>query len=149
MSFYSWQYIGTGCLFVFLALATILTGVTYGLFGETRHCTNDPEVMSSFVSSKLATLDSMITIANDGIARKKALRNSSMGSCLKKCEVAFCRGSHYKTANLPCSKEETGISDMCVSFEKCASECQSTCTRSGTNVNSGAICFVDTPGICQ
>lgn len=149
MAFYAWQYIGAGCIFVFLALVVILEGVSYNLFGETRHCTNDPEVMSGVVASELATFDTMIVTANDGILRKKALETSSMGKCLKKCGVAFCKGSDYKAANLPCSKIGTGVSDTCNSFEKCATDCQSTCVYSGTNVNSGSSCFMDATTICQ
>lgn len=149
MSFYAWHYIGGGCVSFFLIIAMILTIVNYNLFGTTRHCTNDPAIMSGIISSELATFDSMIVTANDGTLRKKALEVSSMGNCLEKCEIAFCKGSHYKSANIPCYRQGTGISDGCNSFEKCASDCQNTCIYSGTKANSGSTCFADVPTICQ
>jgi hypothetical protein len=121
-SFYAWHYIGAVCASFFLLSAMILTIVNYDLFGSTKHCTNDPAIMSGVVSSELATFDSMIIAANDGILRKKALEKSSMGNCLEMCEIAFCKGAHYKSANLPCSRQGTGVSDVCTSFSKCVSE---------------------------
>jgi len=128
--------------------AMVLTIVNYDLYGNTKKCKNDPEVMSGIVSSELATFDSMIIAANDGILRKKALEASSMGNCLEKCEIAFCKGSHYKSTNIPCSREGSGISDSCISFQKCASDCQKTCIYSGTE-GTGSVCFLELSTICQ
>lgn len=149
MAFYALQYIGVICVLFFLLMGMILTAVNYDLFGTTRQCSNDPAIMSGIVSSELATFDGMILNANDGTMRKKVLYSSSMGKCLEKCEVAFCKGAHYKSANVPCYRQGTGIPDSCNSFEKCVSDCESTCIYSGTNANSGASCFSDIHTVCQ
>jgi len=126
----------------------LFNSITAKNLGNTKKCKNDPEVMSGIVSSELATFDSMIIAANDGILRKKALEASSMGNCLEKCEIAFCKGSHYKSTNIPCSREGSGISDSCISFQKCASDCQKTCIYSGTE-GTGSVCFLELSTICQ
>lgn len=148
---------------VLFVLSSVVLGISIAVFVDyhsTQKCSNAPALNEAYYE-KQQIGDHLIEAGEVTLARREALLESPMGSCLKVCEIAFCIDPFafspracirsFSLIERRGSQNISLIKEGCSSFEICLLECHDHCfvpveqTKSAnTNTNcieSNTICL--------